>query len=78
MLDAIRWYYRQGTYEETDMNTQMHETAATGRGGIGRTLPVHVVDNDGTTARVQVQESGLYLKQGETHTVPSAELRTRN
>lgn len=60
------------------MTTQIHESAATGRGGIGRTLSVDVLDNDGTTARVQVQETGLYLKQGETHTVPSIEVRTKN
>ncbi|MFE7233873.1 hypothetical protein ACFVAF_25050 [Streptomyces sp. NPDC057596] len=54
---------------------KIHESAATGRGGIGRTLPVDVIEDDGTTARVQIQGTGLYLTQGETHTVPSSQVR---
>ena len=54
---------------------RMHETAATMRGGIGRTLPVQVLTDDGTNATIQAQDSGLYLKEGDVRTVPSSALK---
>jgi len=54
---------------------RIHETAATMRGGIGRTIPVQVIDNNGTTAVVKAESSGLYLKDGDTYTVPSSALK---
>ncbi|QBJ94454.1 hypothetical protein D0Z67_29230 (plasmid) [Streptomyces seoulensis] len=51
---------------------RIHETDAVQRGGIGRTLPVTVLTDDGTHAVVRVQDSGLYLKAGDTRTVPSS------
>jgi hypothetical protein len=59
------------------MTHHIHETAAIQRGGIGRILPVRILDNDGTTARVQAQATGLYLTQGQTYTVPSDQIRTK-
>ena len=54
---------------------RIHETVATMRGGIGRTIPVQVIDNDGTTAVIKAEDSGLYLKTGDVHTVPSSALK---
>ncbi|MGW8703118.1 hypothetical protein ACWGOK_40455 [Streptomyces eurythermus] len=50
---------------------RIHETDAVERGGIGRRLTVTVLDDDGTHAVIRAQDSGLYLKAGDTRTVPS-------
>ncbi len=50
---------------------QIHESAVTQRGGLGKTVPIHVLSDDGTTARIRIEGAGLYLQQGHTHTVPS-------
>jgi hypothetical protein len=55
---------------------RIHETAATQRGGIGRTLPVTVLNDNGTTATVQAQDTGLYLTKGDIATVPSTAVKS--
>lgn len=57
---------------------RIHETDAVQRGGIGRTLPVTVLNDDGINAVVRVQENGLYLKTGDTRTVPSGIIKPQN
>ena len=44
-----------------------------GDGGI--TVPVRVLDDDGTTARVQIEGCGIHLRQGAVHTVASSAVR---
>lgn len=41
----------------------------------GNTVPVRVLDSDGTTARVQVEGCGIHLRQGQIHTVPADQIR---
>lgn len=41
----------------------------------GTRVPVRVLTDDGTTARVQVEGCGVLLRQGAVHTVPSAAVR---
>ncbi|WP_435279148.1 hypothetical protein [Streptomyces sp. 1222.5] len=43
--------------------------------GDGITVPVHVLADDGTTARVQIEGCGIHLRQGQVHIVPSAALQ---
>lgn len=40
-------------------------------GECGVTVPVRVLDDDGTTARVQIEGCGIHLRQGAVHNVPS-------
>ena len=44
----------------------------------GTTVPVDVLADDGTTARVQVQGCGVLLRQGAVHIVPSTAVRRRS
>ncbi|MFE7752148.1 hypothetical protein [Streptomyces sp. NPDC057428] len=37
----------------------------------GCTVPVHILEDDGTTARVQIEGCGIHLRQGQIHTVAS-------
>jgi hypothetical protein len=37
----------------------------------GSRLPVRVLEDDGTTARVLTQRSGVHVRQDQIHTVPS-------
>jgi hypothetical protein len=37
----------------------------------GVTVPVRILTDDGTTARVQIEGCGIHLRQGAVHTVPS-------
>lgn len=39
---------------------------------------VSVIADDGTTARVQIQDCGIHLRQGEIYTVPSTALTYRH
>lgn len=41
----------------------------------GTTVPVRVLADNGTTARVQVQGCGVLLRQGAVHTVPTTAVR---
>lgn len=41
----------------------------------GNTVPVHVLDDDGTLARVQIEGCGIHLRQGAVHTVASTAVR---
>jgi hypothetical protein len=41
----------------------------------GNTVPVRVIDNDGQTARIQIEGCGIHLRQGQVHTVPTAALQ---
>ncbi|MGW6557921.1 hypothetical protein [Streptomyces hydrogenans] len=56
---------------------RMHESVATGRGGFAKVVEVTVVSSDGDTVVVTVDTDGLYLKAGQTFTVPVAEIGTR-
>lgn len=47
------------------------EAAVTGREGSGCDVPVHVIEDNGTTARVQIEGCGIQLRQGQVHTVAS-------
>ena len=47
------------------------EAAVTGREGSGVDVPVHVIEDNGTTARVQIEGCGIQLRQGQVHTVDS-------
>lgn len=38
----------------------------------GVIVPVRVLSDDGTTARVQIEGCGVLLRQGAVHTVPSS------
>ena len=40
-------------------------------GTAGCTVPVRVLADDGTTARVQIEGCGIHLRQGQIHSVPS-------
>jgi hypothetical protein len=46
------------------------ESAVTGHSG-GCNLPVRVLDDNGTTAKVLIEGTGIYLTQGQVHTVAS-------
>ena len=37
----------------------------------GTTLPVRILNDNGTTARIQIEGCGVLLRQGAVHTVPS-------
>jgi hypothetical protein len=50
------------------------ESAVTGRTG-GCDLPIRILDDNGTTARVLIEGTGIYLTQGQIHTVASADIR---
>lgn len=52
------------------------ESAVTGRDGT--TVRVRVLSDDGRTARVQVEDCGIYLRQGQVHTVDSDQVRRRS
>jgi hypothetical protein len=52
-------------------NKKIEESAVTGRNGYGVDLPVYVLEDNGTTARVQIQGCGIQLRQGEIYTVAS-------
>lgn len=55
---------------------QIHESAATGRGGFGCNVAVRVLqDNGDGTTLVQIEDSGIYLRQGQTRTVNTDEIR---
>ncbi|MFJ1839882.1 MULTISPECIES: hypothetical protein [unclassified Streptomyces] len=41
------------------------------------TVPVHVLSDDGTTARVRIEGCGIHLRQGHIHDVPSAAIHRR-
>ncbi|MEU7399989.1 hypothetical protein [Streptomyces sp. NPDC044948] len=41
----------------------------------GTTVPVHVLADDGTTARVQIEGCGVLLRQGAVHQVASTAVR---
>lgn len=41
----------------------------------GNTVPVRVLSDDGTTARVLIEGCGIHLRQGQVHTVPSTALQ---
>ncbi|WP_159107036.1 hypothetical protein [Streptomyces coelicoflavus] len=41
----------------------------------GNTVPVRVLSDDGTTARVQIEGCGIHLRQGAVHTVASTAVR---
>lgn len=38
---------------------------------------VHVIENDGTTARVRIEGCGIHLRQGHIHNVLSSALERR-
>lgn len=40
-------------------------------GAHGTTVPVQVIADDGTTARIQIEGCGVLLRQGAVHDVPS-------
>ena len=56
---------------------KISESAVTGRAGSGCEVPVRVLGDDGTTARVLVEGAGVYLRQGGTRTVASAAVQRR-
>ncbi|GAA3956880.1 hypothetical protein GCM10022384_07500 [Streptomyces marokkonensis] len=47
-------------------------------GECGTTVPVRVLTDDGSTARVQIDGCGVLLRQGAVHTVPSTAVRRRS
>lgn len=52
---------------------QMPERAALPHiGEHGNTVPVRILTDDGTLARVLVEGAGIHLRQGSVHTVPSS------
>lgn len=53
------------------------ESAVTGRPG-GCDLPIHVINDNGTTAEVRIEGTGVHLTQGQVHTVASGAIRRRN
>lgn len=55
--------------------TKIDEAAVTGRTGSGCTLPVDVLDDNGVTARVRIEGSGVHLRQGHIHTVASTAIQ---
>jgi hypothetical protein len=54
---------------------KIHESAVTQHGGSGCDIPVRVLDDNGTTARVITEGTGIHVKQGQVHTVPSSEVK---
>lgn len=54
--------------------TKISESAVTGRPG-GCDLPVHVINDNGTTAEIRIEGTGVYLTQGQIHTVESAAIK---
>lgn len=46
-------------------------------GAHGTTVPVQVLTDDGTTARIQVEGCGVLLRQGAVHEIPSTAVKTR-
>jgi hypothetical protein len=44
-------------------------------GDHGITVPALVLEDDGTTARIQIEGCGIHLRQGQIHTVPSNALQ---
>lgn len=44
-------------------------------GAHGNTVPVRVLSDDGTTARVQIEGCGIHLRQGAVHAVASTAVR---
>jgi len=58
--------------------TKIDESAVTGREGYGCTLPVDVLNDDGTTARVRIEGSGVHLRQGHIHTVASTAIKRQH
>jgi hypothetical protein len=59
-------------------NTKIDESAVTGREGSGCTLPVDVLNDNGTTALVRIEGSGVQLRQGHLHTVASTSIQRKN
>jgi hypothetical protein len=52
---------------------KIQESSVTGREG-GCDIPVRVLADDGTTAHVITEGTGIHVKQGQVHTVPSADV----
>ncbi|MFI2426528.1 hypothetical protein ACH5A7_20930 [Streptomyces sp. NPDC018955] len=46
-------------------------------GEYGTTVPVQVLTDDGTSARIQIEGCGVLLRQGAVHTVPSTAVKKR-
>ena len=55
----------------------MHESTVTGRGGFAKTVDVTDVHFHGATATVTIQTDGLYVKAGQTFTVPADAIQVR-
>ncbi|OKI16607.1 hypothetical protein [Streptomyces sp. CB03911] len=53
---------------------QIAEAAITGRSG-GCDLPVRVLNDNGTTAQILIEGTGIYLTQGQVHTVSTTDVR---
>lgn len=51
----------------------INESAVTGR--VGCDVPIRVLADDGTSARVITEGTGIHLKQGEVHTVRSSDVK---
>lgn len=56
---------------------QIREAAVTGHDDISTTLPVRVLADDGTTARILIEGCGVLLRQGQVQDVPSNAVHTR-
>lgn len=56
---------------------EIDESAVT-KSDMGITVAVHVIDDNGTTAQVRIEDCGITLRQGHVHTVASDQLRFRN
>lgn len=55
---------------------KISESAVTGRPG-GCDLPIHVINDNGTTAEVRIEGTGVYLAQGQVRTVASDAIQRR-
>ncbi|MFF7527345.1 hypothetical protein [Streptomyces pseudovenezuelae] len=53
-------------------NTKINEAAVTGGNPDYQvTVPVDVLEDDGTTAKVRIEGCGIHVRQGHIHNVPS-------
>ncbi len=56
---------------------KISESAVTGRTNTGCDVPVRVLHDNGTTAKVITEGTGIYVTQGQVHTVPSDAIQRR-
>ena len=55
---------------------KVSESDITGRPG-GCDLPVHILADNGTTAEIRIEGTGVYLTQGQVRTVASDAIQRR-